>query len=49
MSGDGANDEARGGDLKAARQTYDGFLGLTKWTVIVVALIAALVVKLLSS
>lgn len=39
---------ASGMDMKAARSTYDGFIGLLKWSVPAIGAIAALVVYLLS-
>ena len=37
-----------GNDIKAARATYEGFINLVKWTIPVVAIIAATVVYLIS-
>ncbi|HVR91161.1 MAG TPA: aa3-type cytochrome c oxidase subunit IV [Novosphingobium sp.] len=39
---------ASGNDMKAAESTYSGFIGLIKWTIPVVALIAAVVIALIS-
>ena len=39
---------ASGNDMKAHGSTYDGFIGLVKWTIPVVALITALVIFLIS-
>ena len=39
---------ASGNDMKAAESTYSGFIGLIKWTIPIVALIAAVVIALIS-
>ena len=39
---------ASGNDIKAARATYEGFIGLIKVSIPVLALITALVIYLLS-
>ena len=39
---------ASGMDMKAARSTYEGFIGLIKWSVPAVGAVAALVVYLLT-
>ena len=39
---------ASGNDMKAHATTYDGFIGLLKWAVPVVALIAFLVVLIIA-
>lgn len=35
-------------NMKAARQTYDGFINMAKWGTVICILIAALVVKLIA-
>lgn len=35
---------ASGNDIKAANQTYAGFIGMLKWSVPLIAVIAAVVV-----
>ncbi|WEK47628.1 MAG: aa3-type cytochrome c oxidase subunit IV [Candidatus Andeanibacterium colombiense] len=40
---------ASANDMKAAQQTYDGFIAVVKYSVPVIALITALVVVLLAS
>lgn len=39
---------ASGNDMKAHESTYSGFLGLVKWTIVLVAIVAAIVVKLIA-
>lgn len=39
---------ADGNDLKAHEGTYTGFLGMAKWGVIAVALVAAFVIFMIS-
>lgn len=39
---------ASGNDMKAAQQTYSGFVGLLKWTVPIVAVLALIVILLIS-
>ena len=39
---------ASGNDIKAHRATYEGFIGMTKWGTIVLALVTALVVFLIA-
>ena len=39
---------ADGNDLKAHEGTYTGFLGMAKWSVIAVALVAAFVIFMIS-
>lgn len=39
---------ASGNEMKAAESTYSGFIGLIKWTIPVVALIAIVVIVLIS-
>jgi hypothetical protein len=40
---------ASGNDMKAANETYAGFIGMFKWGGIAVAIIAVFVVALISS
>lgn len=40
---------ASGNDLRAARETYDGFIGITKWSAVAIAIIVAGVVALIAS
>ena len=40
---------ASGNDMKAANETYAGFITMFKWGAIAVAIIAAIVVALISS
>ncbi|MEJ5975433.1 aa3-type cytochrome c oxidase subunit IV [Novosphingobium sp. PS1R-30] len=40
---------ASGNDMKAANETYEGFIGMVKWGSIAVALIVILVVGLIVS
>ena len=40
---------ASGNDMKAAAKTYDGFIGLLKWSVPLVALITLVVVVLIAT
>lgn len=40
---------ASGNDMKAAEKTYDGFIGLLKWSVPVIALITLVVVSLIAT
>ena len=40
---------ASGNDMKAANETYEGFIGMVKWGSIAVALIVVLVVGLIVS
>lgn len=39
---------ASANDMQAAKQTYDGFIGLIKWSVPILALIALFVVYLIA-
>jgi hypothetical protein len=39
---------ASGNDMKAHATTYDGFIGMLKWSVPVIALIAFLVVLIIA-
>ncbi len=39
---------ASGNDMKAAEQTYSGFIGLIKWTIPVIAILVAIVLALIS-
>ena len=43
----GVDKMASGNDMKAANQTYAGFIGLLKWSVPLTFLIAAVVVVLI--
>lgn len=38
---------ASGNDMKAAKATYEGFIGLIKWSVPLTALITAVVIVLI--
>lgn len=40
---------ASGNDMRAARETYEGFIGMAKWGAIVVAIVTAAVVALIAS
>ena len=40
---------ASANDMKAANQTYSGFISMLKWSVPIIALIALFVVVLISS
>ena len=40
---------ASGNDMKAANETYTGFIGMVKWGSIVVAIVTACVVGLIAS
>lgn len=40
---------ASGNDMKAAVKTYDGFIGLLKWSVPLIALITLVVVILIAT
>ncbi len=40
---------ASGNDMKAAAKTYDGFIGLLKWSVPLIALITLVVVILIAT
>lgn len=40
---------ASGNDMKAANETYEGFIGMVKWGSIAVALVVILVVGLIVS
>ena len=40
---------ASGNDLKAHGSTYDGFIGLLKWTLPVIAIIAITVIFIIAS
>ena len=39
---------ASGNDIKTAESTYGGFITLVKWTMLVVAIVAVVVVALIS-
>ena len=39
---------ASANDMNAANKTYDGFIGLLKWTVPLIAVITAVIVVLIS-
>lgn len=39
---------ASGNDIKAAEETYAGFVGVVKWTAITCAIIVAIVVVLIA-
>ncbi|MGV2496614.1 aa3-type cytochrome c oxidase subunit IV [Pelagerythrobacter aerophilus] len=40
---------ASGNDMKAANATYAGFIGLLKWSVPAIAIVALIIVILISS
>ncbi|MFN4112980.1 MAG: aa3-type cytochrome c oxidase subunit IV [Sphingomonadaceae bacterium] len=40
---------ASGNDIKAAEKTYEGFIGLLKWSVPLVAAITAIVVTIIAT
>ncbi|OZA93295.1 aa3-type cytochrome c oxidase subunit IV [Altererythrobacter sp. H2] len=40
---------ASGNDIKSAEKTYEGFIGLLKWSVPLVAVITAIVVTLIAT
>ena len=40
---------ASGNDMKAANETYEGFIGMLKWGSIAVAIVTIFVVGLISS
>jgi hypothetical protein len=39
---------ASGNDMKAAEQTYEGFIGMVKWGSVIVAITAAVVIALIA-
>ncbi len=39
---------ASGNDIKAATETYGGFIGLFKWGSVAVAIVAAIVIALIA-